>query len=238
MLPYQFPSRQRQVVARFVGRAEDFKVIEDEDQKNAAYPNLVRVENLIYHHCVVTEGQREAECLRNWYSLSKFHKDSATECALDDAMCVVLDVLDRLCEGIHESDEIVLLTKVSSMAAAFRARYQEDWRSAFDAADTDGRGDLDCAKFAAALDSVGARMTPAEVRTAFSASDRDEDGVLSREEFSDFLTAAIFAQRPLSRLFAGRVPKTQPDVEGHLRWSTAGRGRSSASVAGLSRVPR
>mmetsp|Transcript_68609 Transcript_68609/g.155486 ORF Transcript_68609/g.155486 Transcript_68609/m.155486 type:complete len:256 (+) Transcript_68609:93-860(+) len=200
----------------------------------ADYPDLSRVEDLIYDSCVVKEGQQELNCLRVWDKLKNFHEESALECNLDDMRCVVLDVLDRLCSRIDGRDGLVLLQKVSGAVLAFRERF-EDVDAAFQAADTDGSGDIDLGELQAAMQSVTAGLTPSEVKAVFMAADANADGVISREEFSDFLTAAVFAEEPLRELQVDSVPKKQPDFNTYLQWSSAGRVASWAGLAKLTR---
>lgn len=233
VVSHQGTARHRRRTLRF---AREEEARGEEADGGALYPNLVRVESFIYEYCAALTGTHEADCLRNWYMLAKFHKDSATQCMVDDFKCMVLDLLDRLCAGIRGTDDVSQLNWVSSSAKAFRDMYHEDWNRAFEAADADASGVLDFAQFAAAAESVGTRMTRAAARMIFSAADTDEDGMLSRAEFSQFFTVATLAQEPLARLSAGRGPRTQPDLQG--RWSTFGRSSPSAGVAGLSRMPR
>mmetsp|Transcript_90104 Transcript_90104/g.209629 ORF Transcript_90104/g.209629 Transcript_90104/m.209629 type:complete len:253 (+) Transcript_90104:88-846(+) len=193
------------------------------------YAELSRVEDLIYDSCIVMEGQQEMQCLRVWDKLKKFHKESALECNLDDMRCVVLDVLDRLCKGIDGQDGLILLNKVSTAVLAFRQKFVT-WDSAFEAADTDGSGDIDLDELIA---FVGPRMTRNEVKLVFVAADANGDGVISREEFSDFLTAAVFAEEPLRQLEVDPVPQKQPDFNDYLTWSTSGRVQSWAGLSKL-----
>eukprot|EP00418_Pyrodinium_bahamense_P091351 CAMPEP_0179041934 /NCGR_PEP_ID=MMETSP0796-20121207/16408_1 /TAXON_ID=73915 /ORGANISM="Pyrodinium bahamense, Strain pbaha01" /LENGTH=257 /DNA_ID=CAMNT_0020738305 /DNA_START=131 /DNA_END=902 /DNA_ORIENTATION=- len=194
------------------------------------YPELSRVEDLIYDSCVIKEGKQEIECLRTWDKLKRFHKDAALECNLDDMRCVVLDVLDRLCEGIDGQEGLVLLNKVSAAVLAFRDKFT-DWETAFTMADTDNSGDLSLNELIEAMKSVGAGMTDAEVKLVFVAADTNRDGVISKEEFSDFLTAAVF--EPLRDLQVDKVPKKQLDFNDYLHWSSAGRTESWAGLAKL-----
>jgi len=196
------------------------------------YKELSRVEDIIYDSCVVKDGEQELECLRVWDKLKKFHDDAALECDLDDLRCVVLDVLDRLCAGIDGKDGLVLLSKVSSAVLAFREKFK-DWDTAFNSADTTESGDLTLEELIVAMDSVNAQMTREEVGLIFVAADTNGDGVISREEFSNFLTAAVFAEEPLRQLQVDSLPKKQPNLEEYLRWTTSGRGGSWAGLAKL-----
>jgi len=194
------------------------------------YPDLSRVEDLIYDSCVVMETSQELECLRVWNKLTSFHKDAAIECSLDDLRCVVLDVLDRLCQGIDGKDGLIMLNKVSNAVLTFREHFT-DWDKAFTAADRDQTGKLDLDDLIAVMKDVGAGMTNQEVSLCFVAADANGDGVISREEFADFLTAAVFAEEPLRELQVDNLPRKQPDIIDYLRWSSAGRTQSWAGLA-------
>lgn len=226
VLPQRARSLSRSKVSKTVLRAS----VDD-------YPELTRVEDLIYESCVIKEGTQELECLRVWDKLKKFHGESALECNLDDMRCVVLDVLDRLCKGIGGKDGLVILNKVSNAVLIFREKFA-DWERAFDAVDTDSSGDIDMAELIAGMKSVKAGMSDAEVRLVFMAADANGDGKISREEFSDFLTAGVFAEEPLRGLQVDAMPTKQPDFPDYLRWSTSNRMGSWAGLAGLSRMAK
>jgi len=199
------------------------------------YPDLSRVEDLIYDSCVVMEDSRsEIECLRVWDKLKSFHSDAALECNLDDLRCVVLDVLDRLCSGIDGKDGLVLLNKVADAVLGFRKKF-EQWDTAFAAADRDSSGKLTLEDLMAAMKDVKAGMTEKEVKLCFIAADANGDGVISREEFADFLTAAVFAEEPLRQLQVDSLPMKQPDLLDYVRWSSEGRTQSWAGLAKMVR---
>jgi len=224
LVPQQPSSMLRSTVSKMVFRAS----ADD-------YPELTRVEELIYESCVIKEGAQELECLRVWDKLKKFHGESALECDLDDMRCVVLDVLDRLCKGIDGKDGLVVLNKVSSAVLLFRDKFS-DWERAFDAVDTDSSDYIDMAELTEAMKSVNVGMSEAEVRLVFKAADANGDGKISREEFSDFLTAGVFAEEPLRGLQVDAMPTKQPDFPDYLRWSTSNRMGSWAGLASLSRM--
>lgn len=193
------------------------------------YPELQRVEDLIYDSCMLREGEQEMQCLRTLSKLTKFHEKSALGCNVDELNCLVLDILDRLCAGIHGSEGLVLLTRVTSSVLAFREKFS-DWSAAFKAADTDGSGDLDLEELIAAMASVNSGLSDEQVKMIFFAADANGDGVISAEEFSNFLTAAVFAEEPLRELQVDNLPKKQPSFEEYLRWSMQGRSGSWAAM--------
>jgi len=182
------------------------------------YPELTRVEDMIYESCLVKEGAEEVQCLRLWDKLQKFHKESAMECNLDDLRCIVLDVLDRLCSGIEGKNGIVLLSKVANTMEAFRAKF-DNWDGAFASIDTDGSGDLSLSELTAAIKKLNIDMTEKEVSLVFLAADANGDGSVSKEEFSNFMTAAVFAEEPLLAMQPDTMPKKQPDFMEYLRMS-------------------
>eukprot|EP00443_Scrippsiella_acuminata_P065348 CAMPEP_0115429810 /NCGR_PEP_ID=MMETSP0271-20121206/30714_1 /TAXON_ID=71861 /ORGANISM="Scrippsiella trochoidea, Strain CCMP3099" /LENGTH=250 /DNA_ID=CAMNT_0002855005 /DNA_START=74 /DNA_END=826 /DNA_ORIENTATION=- len=193
------------------------------------YPELQRVEQMIYDSCMLREGMQEVQCLRTLSKLTKFHEEAALECKMDELNCLVLDVLDRLCAGIQGSDGLIVLNRVTSAVLSFREKFS-DWSSAFKAADTDGSGDLDLDELIAAMKSVDSGMTEEQVKMIFFAADANGDGVISAEEFSNFLTAAVFAEEPLRGLQVDSLPKKQPAFEEYLRWSMSGRSGSWAAM--------
>lgn len=186
------------------------------------YPELSRVEDLIYDSCVVKDGEEALECLRLYDKLQKFHADSKVECSLDDLRCIVLDVLDRLCKGIEGKNGLVLLSKVANTMSQFREKFG-NWEEAFADVDTDGSGDLSLAELTAAIKKLNIDMTEKEVAMVFYAADANGDGVVSKEEFSDFMTAAVFAEEPLSAMQPDAMPKGQPSFEEYLKWSAMAR---------------
>uniref|UniRef100_A0A7S1MCL0 EF-hand domain-containing protein n=1 Tax=Alexandrium catenella TaxID=2925 RepID=A0A7S1MCL0_ALECA len=194
------------------------------------YPDLSRVEDLIYDSCVVLENDLEIECLRTWDKLKKFHEAAEMDCHVDDMRCVVLDVIDRLCQSIDGKDGLILLNKVSGAVLEIRDKF-EHWDKAFVAADRDNSGMLTLDDLTHILKEIGSRMSPQEVKSVFLAADINGDGYISREEFADFLTAAIFAEEPLRELQADSLPTKQPDVIDYILWSSAGRTQSWAGLA-------
>lgn len=202
----------------------------------APYPELARVEDLIYDSCVVMEGSQELECLRGWDKLTRFHVDAAHGCSLDEKMpCLVLDVLDRLCKGI-DGGGLMLLQNVASTVLAWRNNFA-DWDTAFAAADITGSGEIDLQEFTAAMQSANAGMTRAEAKLVFNSADANEDGLISKEEFSDFMAAHVRLEETLQELQMDGVPKRQPDFYDYLRLS-ANSGDAGTSWAGLSRLMR
>lgn len=202
--------------------------------ESKAYPELSRVEDLIYDSCMLYEEPREElQCLRTLDKLTKFHEKSKLECSLDSFHCIVLDVLDRLCAGIQGRDGIVLLNRVASAVLSFRNKFVT-WEQAFGKADHDGKGHLDVEKLTALMRSSQAGLTDEEVRAIFFAADANGDGSISPQEFSDFLTAAVFAEEPLRQLQVDPLPTKRGDLEDYLRWSSSG--SSGGSWSGLSRI--
>lgn len=193
------------------------------------WPELQRVEQLIYDGCMLREGEQEVQCLRTLSKLTEFHEQSSLECNVEELNCLVLDILDRLCAGIEGKDGLILLNRLTNAVLSFRAKFS-DWSAAFKAADTDGSGDLDLPELIAAMKSADSGLTEKEVKMIFFAADANGDGVISSEEFSNFLSAAVFAEEPLRGLQVDSLPKKQPSFEEYLRWSMAGRSGSWASM--------
>lgn len=203
---------------------------------SAVYPELARVEDLIYDSCVVMEGRQELECLRAWDKLTKFHVDAAHGCSLEEKMpCLVLNVLDRLCKGI-DGTGLMLMQKVASTVLAWRSNFM-DWDTAFAAADMDGSGEIDLEEFTAAMQSANAGMTRAEAKLVFDSAGANEDGLISKEEFTDFMDAHVLLEETLQDLQMDCVPRGQPDFYEYLRLSANG-GDAGTSWAGLSRLMR
>mmetsp|Transcript_31060 Transcript_31060/g.78605 ORF Transcript_31060/g.78605 Transcript_31060/m.78605 type:complete len:251 (+) Transcript_31060:97-849(+) len=192
-------------------------------------PELQRVEELIYDSCMLQDGEQEVQCLLALSKLTKFHEQAALECKVDEFHCLVLDVLDRLCAGIQGSDGLILLNRVADAVLAFREKFS-DLKTAFKAVDVDGSGDLDLDEFIAAMRSVDSCLTEEQVKMIFVAADANGDGAVCAEEFSNFLTAAIFVEEPLRRLQVDSLPKKQPTFEEYLRWSMSGRSGSWAAM--------
>jgi len=187
------------------------------------YPELSRVENLIYESCVLKEGAQEMQCLSTWDKLQNFHKEAKLECNLEDLRCVVLDVLDRICGNIKGQEGLIVLSKVANTMQSFRKKFN-DWDKAFTDADTDGSGDLSMAELSAAINKMDVGLTEKEVSIVFMAADANGDGKVSKMEFSDFMTAAVFAEEPLSQISVDAPPKEKVDLdtEDLLRWSSTG----------------
>jgi len=186
------------------------------------YPELSRVEDLIYESCVVKDGEQALECLRLYDKLQKFHAEAKMECNLDDLRCIVLDVLDRLCSGIEGKNGLVLLSKVANTMESFRTKFG-NWDEAFAETDTDGSGELDLAELSAAIKKMNVGLTDKEVALVFFAADANGDGQISKEEFANFMTAAVFAEEPLRAMQPDSLPKGQPSFDEYLRWSSMAR---------------
>jgi len=186
------------------------------------YPELSRVEDLIYDSCTLKEGGEALECLRLYDKLQQFHAEAKMECNLDDLRCIVLDVLDRLCSGIQGKNGLVLLNKMGNVMEAFRSKFT-DWDAAFEATDADQSGELSLAELTAAIKKMNINMTEKEIGLVFMAADANGDGKIQREEFSNFMTAAVFAEEPLKAMQPDAVPlKTKTETEDILRWATGG----------------
>jgi hypothetical protein len=181
---------------------------------------------------MVKEGEQEIECLRTWDKLATYHAEAKLECNLDDMRCIVLDVLDRLCKSIDGQDGLVLLNKVSSAVMGFRKKFV-DWDAAFSAIDTDKSGALSLDELTEAMKTLDVSMTKSEVAAVFMAADANGDGEVSREEFSNFLTAAVFAEEPLRDLQPDKISMKQPNFEDYVRWSSSGNPSWGASIGRL-----
>jgi len=188
------------------------------------YPELSRVEELIYDSCMIKEDEQQIECLRVADKLTRFHADTALECDLDNFKCVVLGVLDRLCAKIQGQDGFILLNRLSSTVMAMREKF-EDWEIAFAETDTDSSGDIDTDELNSMLKSMGTGLTDSEASAIFFAADANGDGVISKQEFFDFMISAVFADEPLRAMQMDPLPKGQPNFEEYMRWT--GRGTSS-----------
>lgn len=187
------------------------------------YPELSRVEELIYDSCMIKEGEQQIECLRVADKLTKFHADTALECSLDDFKCVVLGVLDRLCTQIQGQDGFILLNRLSSTVMAMREKF-EDWEIAFAETDTDSSGDIDIDELKSMLKSMGTGLTESEASAIFFAADANGDGVISKQEFFDFMISAVFADEPLRAMQMDPLPRGQPNFEEYMRWTGRGTG--------------
>jgi len=186
------------------------------------YPELSRVEDIIYESCIIKDGSEALECLRLYDNLQKFHGEAKAECSLDDLRCIVLDVLDRLCLNIKGKDGLVLLSKVATTMETFREKFS-NWEEAFKDVDTDDSGELSLAELTAAIKKFNISMTDNEIGMVFTAADANGDGSVSKEEFSNFMTAAVFAEEPLRAMQPDALPKGQPSFEEYLKWSAMAR---------------
>jgi len=193
------------------------------------YPNLVRVEGLIQESCAVKDGEAEINCLRMWDKLTKFHELTGKECNLDDLKCVVLDVLDRLCIDIESGDGTVILNRVSSMVSALRSKFT-NWDQAFSHYDTDHSGGIDKDGMVEMM-RANTCLTEKEIAMCFFAADANGDGLISPEEFSNFMTAAVFAEDTVD---SDPLPKKMKKTEDFLAWATRDRDTSwGSSLAGI-----
>jgi hypothetical protein len=192
-----------------------------------SYPNLVRVESMIQESCAVKDGEAELNCLRMYDKLTKFHEATAKECDLDNLKCIVLEVLERLCGGIESGDGTVILNRVSSVVSSLRGKFT-NWDAAFANYDTDNSGDIDMAEMSAMMKALKVGLSEKETAMCFFAADANGDGVISREEFSNFMTAAVFAEDTLD-MEADPLPKKMKSTEDFLLWATSDRDGSWGS---------
>lgn len=188
------------------------------------YPDLARIEGLIQDSCVVKEGDAEMNCLRMYDKLTKFHEKASKECNLDNLKCIVLDVLDRLCSGIESGDGTILLNRVSNAVTLLHSKFA-NWDKAFSHYDTDKSGDLDRDQYMAMMKTLKVGLSEEEAAICFFAADANGDGKISPEEFSNFMTAAVFAEE----IEADPVPKKMKTTEDFLSWATKDRDLSWGS---------
>lgn len=198
--------------------------------KEGGYQNLERIEVMIYDNCVLKDGENELQCLRMLDKLQKFHEKTQIDCNLEDLSCLVLEVLDRLCEGIEGKDGLVLLNKVASAVLAFKDKFSH-WDKAFDDMDGANDGLITIKDFKSAMYQLEVGITDSEAGQIFYAADANGDGVVSKDEFADFLSAAVFAEEPLSEL-TDRPPMKQPTFDEYLMWTMQSR-EGSVSWASL-----
>jgi len=78
-------------------------------------------------------------------------------------------------------------------------------------------------------------LTEQETALCFFAADANGDGLLSPQEFSNFMTAAVFAEDTLSEMDPDPLPKKMKKTEDFLSWAQSGSdGRSwGSSLAGI-----
>eukprot|EP00929_Paragymnodinium_shiwhaense_P027472 TRINITY_DN1611_c0_g1_i1.p1 TRINITY_DN1611_c0_g1~~TRINITY_DN1611_c0_g1_i1.p1 ORF type:complete len:250 (-),score=95.65 TRINITY_DN1611_c0_g1_i1:470-1219(-) len=182
------------------------------------FPNLARVEGMIHDSCMVKDGEAELKCLSMWDKLSKFHQTTKNECHLDNLRCIVLDVLDRLCTGIDSGDGLVLLNRVSNVVTTLKDQFT-NWDKAFAHYDTDRSGDISEKEMFDMLRKMNVGLTEKESAICFFAADANGDGKVTPQEFSDFMTAAVFAEETLKEIEADPVPKKLKSTEDFLSWA-------------------
>lgn len=196
------------------------------------YPNLARVESLIQDGCQVKDGEAEIACLRMHDKLEKFHTKTSKECSLDNLKCIVLDILERLCTGIDSGDGTIILNRLSGLVSTLRGKFT-NWDKAFAHYDQDHSGGIDKKGIMEMLSGPDVGLTESEAALCFFAADADGDGLISSEEFSNFMTAAVLAEDTLD-MEADPLPKKMKRTEDFLSWASSGSDSSwGSSLAGI-----
>jgi len=199
------------------------------------YPDLARIEGMIQDSCGVKEGEAEMNCLRMYDKLTKFHEKTSKECTLDNLKCVVLDILDRLCSGIDSGDGTILLNRVSNAVGSLRSKFA-NWDKAFSHFDKDHSGAINQEEMTEMMKQMKVGLSDKETAICFFAADANGDGKISPEEFSNFMTAAVFAEDTLSEVDPDPVPRKMEKTEEFLAWAAKDRDLSwGANLAKLYR---
>lgn len=203
------------------------------------YPELSKLEDKIAESCRVMYGQDGVECMKVYSKLVEAHFKAQEECDVDSNSCQVLLVLDRLAWGTSGKDGLALLEQMLEAVEAFYSMFG-NWGDAFSAIDTDGSGDIDQKELGAALRKTKPSITEMTIGRLFRAADTDLDGVINREEFSNFLMAGAFAAEPLKQLLPNKKKREGGSEQDLLLWASRGsmNQRATASALGSDKVFR
>jgi len=141
-----------------------------EGVKGEAEPKIAELEGL------------DAKLAEAGIIFNKYAKSSTQEAKI--ALNQYLGLLEKLREGL----EAEYAQKISK---GIDEEQRKEIADNFDYFDKDKSGFLERKEFRACLQSLGQNASPADVRDALAAYDKDADGKISREEFVDYMIKRI-----------------------------------------------